>query len=1130
MRQSKVLSNFVVLSIFCIFMITIVPICTIDTVSLKPVLQTAETDRIDVVEEYVVTSASEEPTPRNDAAMAYDSESDRLIMVGGWSDELNGWPGTWAYDANVDKWTNMSPATSPPPGFATGQMAYDTASDRIILYGGGLEAAPYFSHQTWAYDFNSNSWTNMTTVTNPGDLYSGSMAYDSESDVIILFGGITYAGLEPQAYINETWAYDFDSNTWTNMTTTNQPLMRQFAGFAYDSESDRVILFGGWGPDENYDDTWSYDYNSNTWTQLSPATSPSARYCGDMAYDSGSDRAILFGGVDRTDNGFADTWSYDYNLDTWTQMSPEPHPTDRERHRLAYDAESDLVILFGGIEGGTVWDPVFREDIVWTYNYESNLWIYSGWDWVNMNPTTSPGTRCGSPLVYDIESDRMVLFSGWPDLHDDGTRYNDTWTYDYDTNTWTNMSPPVLPSGRGGHAMAYYEEADVMVMFGGVTGWQSDDEKYMADTWTYDLNTNTWTNMSPTNYPTPRIYASMGYDNESDVIVMFGGFMEDHSAGHETWIYNLTSNTWTNATTVSHPEARFFGSLFFDYDGNRVLLGGGGNWVGYTNDLWEYNYGANTWTELIPANAPPSFGFALTYDLESELIVSNGGPIDLNEDVFVRETWTFNLTAMQWNNSYSQYNPDERSRHFLAYDIESDRTIIYGGALPEGNQGEALGDTWAYDYKVNPPGLGQIQNLEVTPIENRLVLTWDPPIDGSGLAVIGYNVYKGSQVGVHTLLKELGNVLTYTDLTAGFNITYYYTVAAISIIGEGEISDEVSGILPFVPDDDEIYTFIAYGDTRSSDETSVSPIHDDLVSIFLQRSDPELIIHTGDMVNHGGETYQWPLFDDSISAIYEWDANMKFYGAVGNHEWYTDIWGVNDDDFSNYLDYFDFSDVINEAGESELWYSFDWNDIHFIFLSTVEGWIGDDFTCPTTQMDWLMSDLAGNDEFIVVSMHNPSYSIRADRPDRWAQAESVRAAFHDIFIDYEVDIVFAGHDHQYYRTIRDGIQYVVTGGGGAPLYDIQTTGTVWQTGDIGFSDYHYCVGTIESSLLTIEVFLMDGTSMDAFSLPLPTTTISTTPTTTTPPPPPPPPMVLILIASGAVVVVILLVVIFRKRE
>ncbi|MFW9808949.1 MAG: hypothetical protein ACFFE6_06170 [Candidatus Thorarchaeota archaeon] len=86
-----------------------------------------------------------------------------------------------------------------------------------------------------------------------------------------------------------------------------------------------------------------------------------------------------------------------------------------------------------------------------------------------------------------------------------------------------------------------------------------------------------------------------------------------------------------------------------------------------------------------------------------------------------------------------------------------------------------------------------------------------------------------------------------------------------------------------------------------------------------------------------------------------------------------------------------------------------------------------------------------------------------------------------------MDIVFNGHDHQYYRTVRDEIYYVVTGGGGAPLYEIETEGTVWQTGDVGFSDFHFCVCSINSASneLEIEVIKLDETIADTFSIQLP---------------------------------------------
>ncbi len=139
-------------------------------------------------------------------------------------------------------------------------MAYASQSDRIVLFGGhgvGPRSGFAGTNQTWAYDFNSNTWTNMQPTTKPPGRFDHAMAYDSQSDRIIVFGGRNvFDG-------NETWAYDFDANTRTNMNpvTTPPPLSADSTpAMAYDSESDRIILVAG--------ETWAYDFNTNTWTNL----------------------------------------------------------------------------------------------------------------------------------------------------------------------------------------------------------------------------------------------------------------------------------------------------------------------------------------------------------------------------------------------------------------------------------------------------------------------------------------------------------------------------------------------------------------------------------------------------------------------------------------------------------------------------------------------------------------------------------------------------------------------------------------------------------------------------------------------------------------------------------------------
>jgi hypothetical protein len=50
---------------------------------------------------------------------------------------------------------------------------------------------------------------------NPGKLTLHAMAYNANLDLVVLFGGRVGSGT---AYTDETWTYDLNSDTWTNVT------------------------------------------------------------------------------------------------------------------------------------------------------------------------------------------------------------------------------------------------------------------------------------------------------------------------------------------------------------------------------------------------------------------------------------------------------------------------------------------------------------------------------------------------------------------------------------------------------------------------------------------------------------------------------------------------------------------------------------------------------------------------------------------------------------------------------------------------------------------------------------------------------------------------------------------------
>jgi N-acetylneuraminic acid mutarotase len=341
----------------------------------------------------------------------YDSESDRIILAISESMEV------CAYDYNTNSYENLS-----SPGFKRkgGRMAYDSESDIVIFFGGEYQETEWgphiFKNDTWAYDYNTDTWTNMTTdMTSSSPPLQGwcNMAYDSESDRIILTGGVDYSDSSPWLEFDETWAYNYNTNTWEQMNPSKCPEPQTY--IVYDVESDRIIAFGRISEEGESDETWAYDYNTDTWEQMSPAKKPSTRCSFGIAYDCASDRVILFGGAHRGGypatlpaHPYSDTWTYDYNTDTWIELDLSVHPVARQSHLMEYDQESDKIVIIGGIARNyDVTTAIYNDTWVLEYlpNYAStpqNLQATSIDSSVNLT-WQAPSNNGGSPITgYNI--------------------------------------------------------------------------------------------------------------------------------------------------------------------------------------------------------------------------------------------------------------------------------------------------------------------------------------------------------------------------------------------------------------------------------------------------------------------------------------------------------------------------------------------------------------------------------------------------------------------------------------------------------------------------------------------------------------------------------------------------------
>jgi N-acetylneuraminic acid mutarotase len=303
------------------------------------------------------------------------------------------------------------------------------------------------------------------------------MAYNSELELVILYGGQTGEWSDPTQWNHETWSFDPQKNKWKQMSPDGIPGGSLGGSMTYDSKADRSILVV-MSDDWTASQTWAHDANTDTWTRL--ADGPVIMLGHRIAYDAESDRTIMFGGLDMSKYKLVDeTWVYDYNTDTWTNMEPRVHPEARNYHGMAYDPKADRIVVWGGDLYGKA-----NKTAVWTYDYNTNTW--QELDSKHANP---PELRDYMNLVYDEKADRFIMYGGYPYGNDE------TWVYDLNTNTWQQMHPTNNPGIISRYAMVYAKDANKIILFGGQDGATS--YQYNNETWSYNLKKNEWSNVSP---------------------------------------------------------------------------------------------------------------------------------------------------------------------------------------------------------------------------------------------------------------------------------------------------------------------------------------------------------------------------------------------------------------------------------------------------------------------------------------------------------------------------------------------------------------------------------------------------------------------------------------------------------
>jgi hypothetical protein len=274
---------------------------------------------------------------------------------------------------------------------------------------------------------------------------NGAAVYDPIGRRVVIFGGIG-AG----AHLNDSWAFDLATSSWTRLETRGTPPPARLGHDAvYDAQGHRMIVWAGQDESRFFNDVWALDLASLTWRELQPPTRPQARYGSASIFDPLERRLVTFAGFTDLSRRFQDTQAFDLDRDTWEELTPPGEkPEVRCLLTAAFDPVERRMIVYGGQRSGPLAD-------IWAFDLGSR-------SWTPLSAGGRPPGRFFAASFVDAQR-RFHVFGG----QTAGGEVGETWIFDLGSERWSLLEIPGPPA-RNGMLAAYADDEDRFVVFGGV--------------------------------------------------------------------------------------------------------------------------------------------------------------------------------------------------------------------------------------------------------------------------------------------------------------------------------------------------------------------------------------------------------------------------------------------------------------------------------------------------------------------------------------------------------------------------------------------------------------------------------------------------------------------------------------
>ncbi|VDC07695.1 unnamed protein product [Peniophora sp. CBMAI 1063] len=345
---------------------------------------------------------------------------------------------------------------------------------------------------------------------------------------------------------------------------------------------------------------------------------PSRRGGHAMCIDEDAGLLYLFGGFDGH-KSLDDFWSYSIATDTWTLIaehaSSGPGPSARSCHRMVFDSRRGCIYVLGKLtDGDGDADDVMggahtRESSADSTSFQDSpgdFWCYHtqgpiAGSWELLSDDTSDA---GGPLLlFDhqmvMDSAAQILYVCGGRVHEGHSstaKYSGLYCYEVASEKWTLLQPRA-PSGvlhsamwkRYGHCMVFDPSSRCLIIFSGM----GDDDHYLSDMYSYDIDTNTATqlyvNFASSGGPDKNSTQRAVIDSSLQEIYVLCGLTRNRAqptrTESTTWLYKYDEQPgkWAHILVEAgsgserspQPRTRYGHQIVYDSRTKTVYLHGG---------------------------------------------------------------------------------------------------------------------------------------------------------------------------------------------------------------------------------------------------------------------------------------------------------------------------------------------------------------------------------------------------------------------------------------------------------------------------------------------------------------------------------------------------------------------------